>query len=66
MFVLDRRRLSTYTDDAKEFVSPLLSKEGGELKTNAKVKDFAIADKAPVGKNDYALSDTIVMGQSGQ
>ena len=48
-------------DDAKEFVTPLLSKDGGEVKINAKTKDFGIPDKAPVGKNDYALSDRMVI-----
>jgi hypothetical protein len=53
-------------DDAKEFITPLLSKgdngaAGGEIKVNSKSKEFTIPDKAPVGKNDYALSDTIVV-----
>ena len=48
-------------EDAKEFVSPLLSKDGGEVKVNQKTKDFTIPDKSPVGKNDYALSDTMVI-----
>jgi type IV pilus assembly protein PilQ len=48
-------------DDAKEFVTPLLSKDGGEIKINLKTKDFNIPDKAPVGKNDYALGDTMVV-----
>ncbi len=48
-------------DDAKEFVSPLLSKDGGEIKINLKSKDFTIPDKAPTGKNDFALGDTMVI-----
>ncbi len=48
-------------EDAKEFVSPLLSKDGGEIKVNTNVKDFSIPDKAPVGKNDFALGDTMVI-----
>jgi type II secretory pathway component GspD/PulD (secretin) len=48
-------------EDAKEFVSPLLSKEGGEIKVNSKVAAFSIPDKAPVGKNDFALTDTLVV-----
>lgn len=48
-------------DDAKEFVTPLLSKDGGEIKINTKSKDFSIPDKAPVGKNEYALGDLMVI-----
>lgn len=48
-------------DDAKEFVTPLLSKDGGEIKINTKPAAFSIPDKAPVGKNDYALGDTMVI-----
>ncbi len=48
-------------DDAKEFVSPMLSKDGGEIRINAKTKEFTVPDKAPVGKNDYALGDTLVI-----
>lgn len=47
--------------DAKEFVSPLLSKDGGEIKVNDKTKDFTINDKAPAGKDDYALGATLVV-----
>ena len=49
------------SDDAKTFVEPLLSKDGGEIKTSAKTTSFNIPDKAPVGKNDYALGDTLVV-----
>ena len=48
-------------NDAKEFVSPLLSKDGGEIKVNEKSKDFQISDKLPVGKDDYALGATLVV-----
>jgi type IV pilus secretin PilQ/predicted competence protein len=48
-------------EDAKEFVSPLLSKDGGEIKVNTKTKDFSIPEKAPTGKNDYALGDLMVV-----
>lgn len=48
-------------EDAKEFLTPLLSKEGGELKVAPKTKDFAINEKAPTGKNDYALGDVMVV-----
>ncbi len=48
-------------DDAKEFLTPLLSKEGGELKVAPKTKDFSINEKAPTGKNDYALGDVMVV-----
>lgn len=47
--------------DAKEFVSMLLSKDGGEIQVNTPSKDFAISDKTPVGKDDYALSATLVI-----
>lgn len=48
-------------DDAKEFVTPLLSKDGGEIKTNDKTKDFSINDKSPTGKDDFALGATLVV-----
>ncbi len=48
-------------DDAKEFVTPLLSKDGGEIKTNTKTKDFTLNDKSPSGKDDYALGATLVV-----
>jgi type IV pilus secretin PilQ/predicted competence protein len=48
-------------EDAKEFVTPLLSKDGGEIRINAKVPTFNIPDKSPVGKNDFALTDTMVI-----
>ncbi|MFN7020742.1 MAG: hypothetical protein ACK4WH_05360 [Phycisphaerales bacterium] len=49
------------SEDAREFVTPLLSKDGGEIKTNTKTKDFSISDKSPVGKDDYALGATLVV-----
>ena len=48
-------------DDAKEFVTPLLSKDGGEVKINMKPADFQIPASGPIGKNSYALSDTLVV-----
>lgn len=48
-------------DDAKQFVSMLLSKDGGEIQVNTPSKDFTISDKTPVGKDDYALSATLVI-----
>ncbi|MBY0263328.1 MAG: hypothetical protein K2Q20_13350, partial [Phycisphaerales bacterium] len=48
-------------DDAKEFVTPLISKEGGEIRINTKPATFTIPEKAPTGKNDFALSDTVVV-----
>jgi len=48
-------------EDAKEFVSMLLSKDGGEIQVNKSSKEFVINDKAPVGKDDYALSATLVI-----
>ncbi len=48
-------------DDAKEFVTPMLSKDGGEIRTNNKTKDFSIGDKAPVGADSYALGATLVV-----
>jgi type IV pilus assembly protein PilQ len=48
-------------EDAKEFVSMLLSKDGGEIQVNKSSKEFAINDKSPVGKDDYALSATLVI-----
>ncbi len=48
-------------EDAKEFVSMLLSKDGGEIQVNKSSKEFVINDKSPVGKDDYALSATLVI-----
>lgn len=48
-------------DDAKEFCSILLSKEGGEIKVNTKTKPFTMPDKSPTGANDYALGDLMVV-----
>jgi type IV pilus assembly protein PilQ len=47
--------------DAKEFVAPLLSKDGGEIKINEKTKDFTLSDKTPSGKDDWALGATVVV-----
>lgn len=49
------------SDDAKEFITPLLSKDGGEVKINMKPADFSIPANGPIGKNSYALSDTMVI-----
>lgn len=49
------------SDDAREFVTPLLSKDGGEIKTNPKTKDFSIGDNAPVGADSNALGATLVV-----
>ncbi|MBL8763859.1 MAG: hypothetical protein JNM07_06280 [Phycisphaerae bacterium] len=46
--------------DAAEFAKPLTS-EGGEVKTSTKAENFQIPDKAPVGKDDYALGATLVV-----
>jgi type IV pilus secretin PilQ/predicted competence protein len=48
-------------DDAKEMVSPLLSKDGGEIKAPPKTKDYNMPDKSPVGKDDWALGGTMVV-----
>lgn len=48
-------------EDAKEFVSMLLSKDGGEIQVNKASKEFAIGENTPVGKDDYALSATLVI-----
>lgn len=48
-------------EDAKEFVSPLLSKDGGAIKINQKTKDFTINEKLPGGKDDFALGATMVI-----
>jgi type IV pilus assembly protein PilQ len=47
--------------DAREFVSPMLSKDGGEIKAAAETKEFAISDKTPVGADSYALGSTLVI-----
>ena len=46
--------------DAAEFVKGMLSKEG-EIKTTPKIEAFAIASNSPVGKDDFALSASIVV-----
>ncbi len=48
-------------EDAKEFVTPLISKEGGEIRINTKPATFSIPEKTPTGKNEFALSDTVVV-----
>jgi len=46
--------------DAAEFVKPLLS-EGGQIKTNGKTKLFPNVASVPVGADDFANSDTMVL-----
>ena len=48
-------------EDAKEFVSMLLSKDGGEIQVNKSTADFALSEDTPTGKDDYALSATLVI-----
>lgn len=47
--------------DAKNFASPLLSKDGGEIQTAEKTANFTIPDKSPTGKDDFAMTATIVV-----
>ncbi|CAN5734852.1 hypothetical protein BH11PLA1_BH11PLA1_06430 [soil metagenome] len=47
--------------DAAEFVKPMLSLNGGEIKTTTKTEEFKISDNAPTGKDDFALGATIVI-----
>lgn len=47
--------------DAKTFAEPLLSQDGGQIQTSEKTANFAIPDKSPTGKDDYALSATLVV-----
>jgi len=48
-------------EDAKSFVTMLLSKDGGEIQVNTPSKEFTISDKVPAGKDDFALSATLVI-----
>ncbi len=47
--------------DAKNFAGPLLSKDGGEIQTAEKTANFTIPDKSPTGKDDFAMTATIVV-----
>ncbi len=47
--------------DAAEFVKPLLSEKGGEIKTSTKTESFALPTDVPAGKDDFALGATIVV-----
>lgn len=47
--------------DAKNFAEPLLSKDGGQIQTAEKTANFAIPDKSPTGKDDFAHTATIVV-----
>lgn len=47
--------------DATEFVKPLLSKDGGEIKTSMEATPFQMSDTLPVGKDDYTLGATLVV-----
>lgn len=47
--------------DAEEFVKPLLSKDGGEIKTSKAAAPFSVPADNPVGGEDYALGATLVV-----
>ncbi len=47
--------------DAKIFAEPLLSKDGGQIQTSEKTVNFVIPDKSPTGKDDFALTATLVV-----
>lgn len=47
--------------DAKTFAEPLLSQDGGQIQTAEKTANFSIPDKAPTGKDDYAMTATLVV-----
>jgi type IV pilus assembly protein PilQ len=47
--------------DAEEFVKPLLSKEGGEIRTSKAAAPFSVPADNPVGGEDYALGATLVV-----
>lgn len=47
--------------DAEEFVRPLLSKDGGEIKTSKAAAPFSVPDDSPTGGEDYALGATLVV-----
>jgi len=48
-------------NDAAEFVKPMLSQNGGEIKTSSKTDEFKISDNVPGGKDDFALGATLVV-----
>jgi type IV pilus secretin PilQ/predicted competence protein len=47
--------------DAEEFVKPLLSKDGGEIKTSKAAAEFKISEDLPSGNEEYALGATLVI-----
>lgn len=47
--------------DAKTFAEPLLSRDGGQIQTSEKTANFSIPEKSPTGKDDFALSATLVV-----
>ncbi len=49
------------SDDAKVFVEPLLSNDGGEIHTSVASEDFTLGDDAPAGADDYALGAMLVV-----
>ena len=48
------------SNDAAEFVSPLLSKDG-QIKTNGDAGEFNLPDKTPKGNEEFALASTLVL-----
>jgi len=48
------------SNDAAEFVKPLLS-EGGQIKTNGKVGNFPAFAEVPIGAEEYASSSMLVV-----
>lgn len=49
------------SEDAAEFVRPLLSEDGGEIVSNPTTEGFQVGDSAPVGQDDYAMDAVIVI-----
>ncbi|MBX3386659.1 MAG: hypothetical protein KF768_08825 [Phycisphaeraceae bacterium] len=47
--------------DAKTFAEPLLSRDGGQIQTSEKTANFSIPEKSPTGKDDFALTATLVV-----
>jgi type IV pilus assembly protein PilQ len=48
-------------NDAAEFVSPLLTPDAGQIKTNGDAGDFNLPSNTPTGNEEFALSSTLVL-----
>lgn len=47
--------------DASEFVTPLLSADGGQIKSNGKTRNFPAMGETPIGNDEYANDAQLVV-----